>query len=117
MPKMIGITEEIWWQVIGCEKSEISYENFQQSKPRKAYVVKSRTAAPKMPLWHQETLSLLFFRSRKIAENEEIGLLRRTFTFMREISICKGASLSVLGRRRRRRTQTWGNSPKEKSRN
>ena len=38
-------------------------------------------------------------KHRKISENEEIALLWGTFTFIREISICKGVSHSVLGSR------------------
>lgn len=67
MPKSIGITEEIWWQVNGCEKSNlrILMKNF--SKLKKAHKVKSsRTAAPQNAFWRKD-FELVSFKNSKQA--------------------------------------------------
>lgn len=55
MPKLIGITEEIWCQVNSCEKSNLRFPMKNFSKLKKAYKVKSsKTAAPENAFWHKD---------------------------------------------------------------
>lgn len=58
-------------------------------------------ASPNMPLKHKNYFELAIFKKPQKGEALEtvkVTFLQKTFTFMRQISICKGVPFSVPGR-------------------
>lgn len=76
--------------------------------PRSAFCVgvrwsegEQRLLSQSMPLWDIDYFRLVNFKKhqtwKKLWNQVEVTLCKSTFTFMRDISICKGAFLTVLG--------------------
>lgn len=88
----LGLSNEAWRDLLRSQRKD----------PRGW---KGTEFAPQyMSLWHRIILGWLFLRNRRRMRISkiwvEVTLLKETFTFIREISICKGVSLcSMKGER------------------